>query len=332
MIDLNKLELFPREIYLLEQFLSYDYYYKTVKLWEELIQYAEGLLVKYSAHLAPDHRAQHPSHQADYVWGTIVLPNFKGVLHHLVDGLDDLKEGFLPILRRMNGIRNALIAQWRNYPYDWMDHVEKGSAAIYKAKQDIVSIRANNTFIASDYYDSQWDYKDLLKNDLYKRNVGIEYPPILPKYYLNPNISVKTDEPIMVTGFYRSTEPYSACKFLIHEEKMSAKHPEDWKLAPAVQCFKTNPDLFTTPDTIENSEEVETTWILVEKVVEEGDSSLVFNEERISQKGGEKVKKAGYWSTPAQPDTRLYFTQGAILPVLPEADWGEVYWYWDGDE
>ncbi len=265
MIDLNKLELFPKEIYLLEQFLSYDYYYETVKLWEELIQYAEGLLDKYSAHLAPDHRAQHPSHQADYVWRTIVLPNFKSTLHHLIDGLEDLQHGFLPILRRMSSIKNDLIAQGRDYPYDWMDQVEKGAVAEYKVKQDIVFIKANNTFIASDYYDSQWDYKDLLKNDLYKRDVGIEYPPILPKYYLNPNISVKTDEPIMVTGFYRSTEPYSACKFLIHETKMSAKHPEDWKLAPAVQCFKTNPDLFMTPDTIENSEEVETTWILVEK-------------------------------------------------------------------
>lgn len=140
MIDQQKLELFPKEIYLLEQFLSYDYYYETVKLWEEQIKYAEELLDKYSANLAPAHRAQHPSHQADYVWETIVLPNFKGVLHHLVDGLDDLKESFLPILRRMSGIRNALIAQWRDYPYDWMDHVEKGSADIYKAKLDIVSI------------------------------------------------------------------------------------------------------------------------------------------------------------------------------------------------
>ncbi|NIE96960.1 hypothetical protein F3J02_10810 [Acinetobacter sp. Tr-809] len=283
MIDQQKLELFPKEIYLLEQFLSYEYYYETVKLWEELIQYAEELLDKYSANLARVHRAQHPSYQADYVWGIIVLPNFKSTLHHLIGGLEDLQHGFLPILRRMSSIKNDLIAQGRDYPYDWMEQVEKGAVAEYKAKQDIVFIRANNTFIASDYYDSQWDYKDLLKNDVYKRDVGMEYPPILPKYYLNPNISVKTDEPIMVTGFYRSTEPYSACKFLMHETKMSAKHPEDWKLAPAVQCFKTNPDLFTTPDTIENSEEVETTWILVEKVVEDGGSNLAFNTEKISQ-------------------------------------------------
>ena len=46
MIDQQKLELFPREIYLLEQFLSYDYYYETVKLCEELIQYAEEFYLK----------------------------------------------------------------------------------------------------------------------------------------------------------------------------------------------------------------------------------------------------------------------------------------------
>lgn len=82
MIDQQKLELFPQEIYAIEQFVSYNYYYETVKLWEELIQYTEGLLDKYSAHLAPDHRVQHPSHQADYVWGIIVLPNWRGVLHN----------------------------------------------------------------------------------------------------------------------------------------------------------------------------------------------------------------------------------------------------------
>lgn len=280
MTDLKKLELFPQEIYAIEQFISYNYYYETVKLWEELIQYAEELLDKYSAHLAPDHRAQHSSHQADYVWGTIVLPNFKGVLRHLVDGLDDLKEGFLPILRRMSNINNAAIAQGRDYPYDWMEKVEKGAVEKYEAKEKIVLTRATNIYIASDYYTAQWDYKDLLEDEYV---VGIDFPEYLPKYQLNTNIMVKTGEPIMVTGIYRSIEPYSACNFMIKEEKMSAKHPEDWKLAPKVFSFKNNPDLFTTPVTIENPIRVETTWILVEKVVGDGDSNLAFSKEKLSQ-------------------------------------------------
>ncbi|NUE93674.1 PoNe immunity protein domain-containing protein [Acinetobacter seifertii] len=63
-------------------------------------------------------------------------------------------------------------------------------------------------------------------------------------------------------------------------------------------------------------------------------SNVVPNEEqpeRIKVKGGEACIKTGHWITPAKPDTRLYFTQGAILPILSEMDWGEVYWYWDGE-
>ena len=54
--------------------------------------------------------------------------------------------------------------------------------------------------------------------------------------------------------------------------------------------------------------------------------------ERLKTKGGEVCVKTGYWTTPAQPDSRQYFTQGATFPMLSQADWGEVYWYWDGEE
>ena len=49
-------------------------------------------------------------------------------------------------------------------------------------------------------------------------------------------------------------------------------------------------------------------------------------------KGGEACIKTGYWRTPAQPDLRQYFKQGEIVPALIELDWGEVYWYWDGEK
>ena len=54
--------------------------------------------------------------------------------------------------------------------------------------------------------------------------------------------------------------------------------------------------------------------------------------ERIKIKGGEVCVKTGYWQTPAQPDSRQYFKQGEIFPMLSQADWGEVYWYWDGEK
>lgn len=52
----------------------------------------------------------------------------------------------------------------------------------------------------------------------------------------------------------------------------------------------------------------------------------------LKVKAGEKCTKTGYWNTPAQPNQRNYFKLGEILPILSEQDWGEVYWYLDGEE
>ncbi|WP_284077677.1 hypothetical protein [Acinetobacter nosocomialis] len=58
-------------------------------------------------------------------------------------------------------------------------------------------------------------------------------------------------------------EPYSACNFIVKEKDISG---DGWKLSPKVYAYNSDPDNFTTPDTIENSEKVSTTWILVEKL------------------------------------------------------------------
>lgn len=54
--------------------------------------------------------------------------------------------------------------------------------------------------------------------------------------------------------------------------------------------------------------------------------------EKIKVKGGEKSLKTGYWTTHSRPDQRQYFNQSEFLQMLSEADWGEVYWYFDGEE
>lgn len=61
-------------------------------------------------------------------------------------------------------------------------------------------------------------------------------------------------------------------------------------------------------------------------------SHLSLEEEKLKVKGGELCPRTGYWQTPAQPDSRQYFKQGEIVPTFAELDWGEVFWYWDGEE
>lgn len=52
----------------------------------------------------------------------------------------------------------------------------------------------------------------------------------------------------------------------------------------------------------------------------------------LSIKAGERCPKSGYWLSVAEEDSRQYFNQGEVLPMLAQADWGEVYWYFDGEE
>ena len=61
-------------------------------------------------------------------------------------------------------------------------------------------------------------------------------------------------------------------------------------------------------------------------------NGLPLEEEKLKVKGGALCPQTGYWNTPAQPNSRQYFKQGEILPTFSELDWGEVYWYWAGEE
>ena len=327
-MNINNLILFPKEIYAIEQFLIYDYYYETVLLWEELIVFSENLLEQYNANLSPNHRLQHLSYQSDYVWGSIVLPNLKGTLEHLKDGLEDLKAGFLPILRRMSSINNDVIALSRDFSFDWMDLVYVGARKAYKEKERLVSARATNIYIVNDHYSAQRDYKRLFDEDCL---IGINFPKNLPEYKLNSGVRIKTGEPIMMTGIYRSTEPFAACMFLMKELYYGAEHAEDWKVAPMVYAFSKDPDLIIDPDLIENSREVPTTWILVERVSAEQSTSYE-HRQRKSVRGGEAATVTGYWFSPAVGNRRQYFKQGDQLPVLAKSDWGDVYWYFDAVE
>ena len=52
----------------------------------------------------------------------------------------------------------------------------------------------------------------------------------------------------------------------------------------------------------------------------------------LSIKAGERCPKSGYWLSVAEENSRQYFKQGEVLPMLAQADWGEVYWQFDGEE
>ncbi|WP_295003840.1 hypothetical protein [uncultured Dechloromonas sp.] len=46
---------------------------------------------------------------------------------------------------------------------------------------------------------------------------------------------------------------------------------------------------------------------------------------------GSPCPESGWWFTPAQPASRRYFKQGAVMPALG-SDYGDTYWQWSPDQ
>jgi hypothetical protein len=53
---------------------------------------------------------------------------------------------------------------------------------------------------------------------------------------------------------------------------------------------------------------------------------------RLRCEGGQPCPQAGYWSTPAAPDSRRAFKTGDVMPVFPNSLWGATIWYWDAEQ
>lgn len=47
---------------------------------------------------------------------------------------------------------------------------------------------------------------------------------------------------------------------------------------------------------------------------------------------GQICSRTGYWYSPAQPNSRQFFSQGETMPEFKNSSWGATIWYWSGDE
>jgi len=47
---------------------------------------------------------------------------------------------------------------------------------------------------------------------------------------------------------------------------------------------------------------------------------------------GHPCVRTGYWFSPAQSNSRRFFTAGEIMPEFKGSSWGATIWYWSGEE
>lgn len=47
---------------------------------------------------------------------------------------------------------------------------------------------------------------------------------------------------------------------------------------------------------------------------------------------GQSCTRTGFWYTPAQNNSRHFFSQGDVMPEFKDSPWGATIWYWSGEK
>lgn len=308
--------LIPQEIYLLERYSSLEYFGRLRDEFAACVKAAEDALGEFMRHLPPDYRSRREFDQPDLVWGERILPNLQWALQGLNEGYILLSRGDADALGMAGNIDTSFASIVRDYFSDWMpepfqEDYDKHMSLAWKMSSNISYTQQGS-----------WDVDDLTNQYHAGARGLLDAPPSWPIYRLNPAIRVKTDEKVPQNGVYLPDAPNSCAEFLIEGyeawEANVMNHPEN----PQDRSFTKQA----------------TVWTLVERIADsrggtgsgpqDGDTS---QHRRPNVPAGSPCPESGWWFTPAQPASRRYFKQGAVMPALG-SDYGDTYWQWSPDQ
>ncbi|TDN49620.1 hypothetical protein [Azoarcus indigens] len=306
----------PQEIYLLERFSSKEYYQQMQDAWAAMLKHVEDCLQRFMRQLPADYRKRGLPMQPDIVWGDTVLPNFRRTMDALNKCFINLVHGDYSSLLAAHRVSNDMRGQ-REYWSGWLDEVEPGADDQYWGLIGRASHFASNILATAEAY---W-VTTFLTIGYSEERGPLDPPPAWPRYRLNPQVQVRTGEPVPQTGVYLPDVDDACAQFLIashHFTSYTRNAPEA--------------SVGYDPDTLQNISEAPTLWTVVERVPGE----TVPFEEGLGPLpvppvyAGQPCPRAGFWFTLAQHDSRRHFQQGEIFPEVPRGlAKGHVLWLWD---
>lgn len=311
-----------QEIFLIERYVSVDYFGELRDTWESLTRHVEGLVAAFMKKLPLDYRRRSQSGQPDIVWGEHVLPNFRNTLQSLNTGFIKLSHGDLDGLKYAHGPLNDFKGQ-TEYSSSWMGQENEGKYADLLNKAVVIAANICHTESA------EWAPNELT-NWYSESNFGpLDLPLTLPSYRLNSKEKISSGGKLRRAGIYVPDLPDSCAQFL----------SLTYVNAPEACVFITGEGRRGSPSDDYCSEAVEyeyapCTWELVERMpnLKEG---LLVSETEISKsyrvEGGEICPDSGYYFTPSVSNSRRFFERGESIPKFSSA-YGITIWQWDKNQ
>lgn len=305
-------------IYLLERFISPEYFENLLQTWRQFVALNEASLDRYMHNLPEDARHRPLPQQADITWGRTVLPNLRETLDALEDGRRRILSGDLNGLSAAKGpiSDNRGIV---DFSVEWMTQEELTSFEELLAKTYTAAFNIDRT--AGAYWSPgvlSFDYESSQRGPL-------DLPARLPHYQVVKEPGIRSGYRVLA-GIYISDVPHSSPQFL--NSKFEAPNAEvllgyQTVLSPLDGSLCGRDPL---------TEHVECTWSRVVRAHNSFDSvSTIQNDDWARVPAGERCREPGYYFTPAQTGSRRKFKLGELMPDLG-SDFGTTIWQWDQDQ
>jgi len=295
----------------MERYMSPEYFGKMRDAWRVMLNYTEDLLERFMNNLPANYRRRPLPEQPDIVWGERVLVNFRATMQSLDDAYIKISRGDYEALGRAHGVKNDARGQSEFWP-EWMDEVESGATQKYYDLLGIAQHYAKPIIITSS---GLWSPEDLTTNYAAIINEPLDLPSTWPSYRLNPNVMVRSGDPVPQTGIYLPEVDHSFPTLLLHSDD-----PDPMRGAA-------NEAVVEPP--AGDSGYAQTTWTLVERIADTSDmhTAAIASNELLRAKAGQPCPKAGAW---AAQDTKVVehnYKVGDIMIDLHSA-YGLTIWQW----
>lgn len=309
-----------QEIFLLERYISAEYFCDLRDIWADMVKHLETCLGTFMQNLPKNYRARSLPEQPDAVWGGRVIPNFQNTLQGLNSGYILLTHGDLSGLTYSWGPLSDFKGQM-DYWSGWMlrpdenIYVELLNKAVTLAGNISVTERAGwAPFQLAEY----GDYLGPL-----------DPPPQWPKYRIQGTISVSTGRKLEQSGIYVPDVEHSCAQFLCVSYGTAPAAKVHVGMRPLLH--PTTGEKYAEEPVIE---ERDCTWYLVERVRDEQYDVHIepsTSAQHIRVPSGEVCPESGFYFTPAKIDSRRQFRKGEVMPSVDSA-YGWTIWQWDSNQ
>ncbi|WP_072065948.1 hypothetical protein [Brenneria goodwinii] len=319
--------LHPQECYLLERYISVDYYRRRWEAYKAFVEHCEQQVELFMQNLPANHRRRPAWEQIDITWQNRVLPNIRGTLSGLARSYARLQHNDPNAYITGGGVNSDNKGLTDYWPERWM------SQQALQRYSDLFSLGSMLDMMVHGTVSSNWDEGQLTY--LYDESAfgPLDLPAQIPRYQLDTSVVMGPNDPVTVTGIYLPDVEYACAQFF---------HPFSYLPHVAPQG-KIRSEYITRQGERdygwEKIENVPATWTLIHRVENEfipvppqgffpnrhpdelyrwperEQALLAGSKKHLTLPSGTVCPHGGLWSTyQAGRIERQHFAQGDILP------------------